>query len=74
MPNDLSYFDPHYELAGPTEFEVRIVKVGEFIEAQLNGKTIALSPVLETTDQYGIIFQVVNASVKVHELRVSALE
>ena len=74
LPSDMDFFATAYQLPDPLEFEVRIVKVGGFVEAQLNGATIALAPVRESTDQHGVFFQVIGARVKVHEVRVSALE
>lgn len=74
MSGNILYTYPEYDLAQPTEFEVRIVKVGEFVEAQINGTTVALSPVRETIDQQGIYLQAVGAKVKIHEVRVSSLE
>ncbi len=68
------YEKPDIDLAQPVDFEVRITKLDDFAELQVNGKTIALTPVLEPTEQHGLIFWIVGSHVQIHELKVYGLE
>ncbi len=72
--NSVTYFDPKYNMSEPTDFEVRIVHLNGIAEAKINGVTAALSPVREDPDQFGLLLQVVGASVKVIEVHVWSLE
>ena len=74
MTDSIYYYEPKYDLAEPAKLEVRIIKVGGVVDGQINGTTVALSPVREDSDQRGVFFQVVGAGAKVHEFRVSSLE
>ena len=65
---------PDIDLTGPATFEVRIVKVGGFAEMQVNGETVALTPVLEPTENHGIFLMVVGTHVEIHEIEANALE
>ncbi len=68
------YEKPDIDLAQPVDFEVRITKLDDFADLQVNGKTIALTPVLEPTEQHGLIFWIVGSHVQIHELKVYGLE
>lgn len=74
LPDGVWSETPGIDLAHPVAFEVRIVKVGGFAEMQVNGETVALTPVLEPTENHGIFLMVVGSTVEIHELTMHALE
>lgn len=74
QPSDLWYVEPTYDLGQPVEFEVHIVHVGAFAEAQINGITVATTPITEPTEYHGLYLMAVGAHVEFHGYEAYALE
>lgn len=68
------YEEPTLDVSKTTEFEFRLVHLGDFAEAQINGVTVVRTPIAEPTRKHGLFLKISGADVVIHEVQVSALD